>query len=511
MLITWLVLSLKFRERFFFNRYFSEFWKWLARESKKKISKQIDRMYKERQGELKKDGESTTEKRRGLLLRILIGDRPIDIKKIYREVTSIEIHILMWNKLIESIEENKNLSKEDKAKKQLPLQKRILELRNEVSDLKEPVSVKHKYLLNYLRVWVYALIGYLVISFVVLTILKLFEVKQNTEFIASLTVLFHFIVSWFNIVGKKECGAIYFFEKPLYNAGRGIHFVPWLICTLDVKPRTYFEDELPANPEKIHRVERGKPDTVPPELVEKGFKPPLRVTFRGLTREELEERKQYRGEGIDVDDPLEERITVEVPGIVIWRIVDLITFTQTIGDEVEAQSQMGDIFTLIMTAELSKITLKKFLETKEIYDEKLKDRLTDLTESWGIEIIAAGTKEYRGSRELNILIQGIAEAKAKKRSDALEGKGLGDREEAILRGRTKGLKYMKDELEVTSESILSVETARTISKEVDNLVAVGGESAFTDLMKIAATTAGMLKPKDKVSTKDVEVKEVDHE
>ena len=88
--------------------------------------------------------------------------------------------------------------------------------------------------------------------------------------------------------------------------------------------------------------------------------------------------------------------------------------------------------------------------------------------------------------------------------------GLGDREEAILRGRTEGFKYMKDKLGVTSESILSIETARKIAEEVDTLVAVGGESAFTDLMKIAVTTTGILNSKDKVPA-EIETKEVDHE
>lgn len=477
--------------------------------NKKEVSKQVNVMFRERQDELEEKGESVPEKRRGLLLRIFIGDRPIDIKKIYREVALIEIRINMWNRLIELIGNDKTLQEEDRVRKQLPLQETIMELGNKIRDLKKPISVKHKYLLNYLRVWTYALLGYLVIAFTVSFILKFFGIKQNVMLIALLTVLFHFIVSWFNIVGKKERGSVYFFERPLYNTGRGIHFIPWLVCTLDVNSRTYFEDELPANPEKMHRVARGEQDFVPPELVEQGFKPPLRITFRGLTKEELLERKQSRTDGIDVDDPFEERVTVEVPGIVIWRIVDLIMFTQTIGDEVEAQKQMGDVFILMMTTELSKVTLKKFLETKEEYDGKLKAGLTTLTESWGIEIITAGTKEYKGSRRLNILIQGIVEAKAQKRSDALKGKGKGDEEEAVLIGRTKGLKYMKEQLQVTSESILSVESARTISENVDKLVAVGGSGGFQDLMKIAATTAELLKPEDTVSTKDIVVQEQD--
>ncbi len=409
-----------------------------------------------------------------------------------------------------NISEEEKLDEKGAVKKILEFIVLIFSVKKEENSYKD---IKQRYSVNNIRVWVFTLLGYGILFLLILMMLSKLvfqeEIKQNV-LIASLIMLFHFIVSWFNIVGKKQRGAVYFFEKPLYNAGRGIHFIPWLICELDANSRTYFEDELPANPEKIHRVKRGEPDSVPVELLEKGYKPPLRITFTGLTKKEIKARKKSREEGIDVDDPLEERITVEVPGIVIWRIVDLIVFTQTIGDEAEAQKQMGDVFISMMTTELSKVTLKKFLETKESYDGRLEYSLKELTKSWGIEIITARTKEYRGSRELNILIQGIAEAKAKKRSDALEGKGLGDREEAILRGRTEGFKYMKDKLGVTSESILSIETARKIAEEVDTLVAVGGESAFTDLMKIAVTTTGILNSKDKVPA-EIETKEVDHE
>lgn len=362
----------------------------------------------------------------------------------------------------------------------------------EKKNLKE---IKEIHSLNRTKLMVFTLLGYAIVFSVLIIALQLFEVKQNVLLISSLTILFHFIMS-LKIVGKKERGAKYFLERPLYNVGRGIHFVPWLVCTLDVKLRTYFEDELPANPEKIYRVERGEADFVPIEFLKQGYRPPLRITFSGLEKEEIEERKKFKDKGIDVDDPLEERITVEVPGIVIWRIVDLIIFSQTISSQEEAQRQMGDIYISMMMTWLSKITFKKFLAHKEDYDEELKKRLKSFTKNWGIEIITAKTKEYRGSRQLNILIQSIAEAKAKKRADTLGGRGLGDREKAILMGRTDGLLYMAKELNISPENALSMESARDIANKVNNLVLAGGKGGYTDLIGMVAAGTAALPPKD---------------
>lgn len=374
----------------------------------------------------------------------------------------------------------------------------------------EEEEIVELYHLNYRRVRIFILLGYIALVPIILAILKTFDVEENVIKIALAIIFLHFIVSWFNIVGKKERGALFFFEKPLYNVDkRGLCFVPFGIATLHKELRTKFEDELPANPEKIYRVERGEQDVVPIELLKEGFRPPLRITFSGLTKEELEENRKYRETGgINVDDPFEERLTVEIPGIVIWRIVDVIKFVGAIGSVEDAQKIMGDLYISVLTTILSKITLKRFLEEKEVYDEIVEKELKKLVVGWGIEIDTASIKEKRESRELNILIQKIAEAKALKRVDALRGKGEGDKEENILIGRTDGYKYMAEQTGISIESVISSETTRKISENVDNLVVVGSEG-MSDILKIVAAGSGILQSKDKTTTKDVTVKEID--
>ena len=195
-----------------------------------------------------------------------------------------------------------------------------------------------RYEQNHRRLWVMVFTGY---TFILLSVYFVFalitplpepgkqEVVWNPMSAIFFLTLFHFMAS-FRIVRVTELGAVLFFGRELHQVSSGLRFVPWLVCELKKEQRTVFEDELPADPEKIYRSKLGEPDFVPAELLEKGYRPPLRVTFAGTTTEEKEgpgEQKTESGGGKDdkekkalkktaVDDPFEERLTVEVPGIV---------------------------------------------------------------------------------------------------------------------------------------------------------------------------------------------------
>lgn len=370
-------------------------------------------------------------------------------------------------------------------------------------------ELKKIYSLNHTRLWVFSLIGYSISALLILKILMVFEIKQNPVQITLLIILFHFIISWLNTVRGKERGAVYFLGKPLYNVGRGICFVPWLVCTLDKQLRTFFEDELPTTQDKIYRSEKGKPDFIPPELQEKEYKHPIRATFAGMAETVAKYKKKRGGDHKEVthfqeseiDDPFEERLTLEVPGVIFWSIEDLIKFNSTIGNIEKARKQMADVYISIVTTDLPQMTVKEFYRNRKRVDKKIFKELDKLTDKWGVKIHVARIKEPKQSHNLNAKIQEMSEAKAKKRSNELEGKGLGNKEKAILYGRTDGLLYMAKKLNVKPESILASETAREIAKDVDNLVAVGGKG-YADLMSMVAAGAGALQPKTKKITKE---------
>ena len=398
-----------------------------------------------------------------------------------------------------------------KIKKILDLFTRTIGDNIEEIDEKELKSV---YSLNHIRLWVFTIIGYGIFLCLIFVVLKLLQIKQNIGQIAVLIILFHFVVSWFNVVGKQQRGSVYFFGKPLFNVPRGICFVPWLVCSLDKEFRTFFEDELPTTQDKIYRSNRGEADFIPIELQKEGYKNPIRATFADfkigvVTKYKKQKNGSYEeeveSEKVSTGDPFEERITLEVPGVIFWSIKDLIKFKSTIGDVEKARKQMAGVYIAIVTTDLPKITVKEFYKNREPIDIKIFTELDDLTDRWGVKIHVARIKEPKQSHNLSSKIQEMAEAKAKKHADELEGEGLGAREKAILVGRAKGLSYMAKKLNLRSENILSAESAREIANKVDNLVSVGS-GGYADLLGIVAAGASAFRQQSKSKEKKEEEK-----
>ncbi len=308
-----------------------------------------------------------------------------------------------------------------------------------------------------------------------------------------LVIMFHLIASW-RKVGPTELGAILFFGRPLYAVESGLRFVPWLVCTLTKDTRLTIEAELPADPEKIYRGERDKPEVVPENLLKEGFRPPIRVTFLGISKE----KKRGTGEGEitkteeteeAVDDPLEERVTAETPLIVRWRIVDYVRFLTTIGDQEQARIQMADIGIVVIADKLPQLTVAQALQEKKEVDKTLKGELSKTTESWGIEIKDASIKSINLSHELNTELQKIAEARATRRRNKLEGEGAGAKEQATLDGRTNGLKRMREELGVSAEAVLAAETARAITSNPGQKTIIAGVAGFQEIAGVVTGIA----------------------
>jgi len=364
-----------------------------------------------------------------------------------------------------------------------------------------------KYEKNHRMLWTMVFAGYIVAimgTFLIFTFIAPTpeEIAKGAKDIWNPTptvfflMLFHFIAS-FRVVQVTELGAVLFFGRELYQVSSGLRFVPWIVCKLEKEQRTTFEDELPADPEKIYRSKRNEPDFVPLELLEKGYRPPLRVTFAGVQLEEVDAERGTEKDGeekkkVRVDDPLEERLTAEVPGIVRWRIVDFIKFLTVIGDREEAKKQMADVYISFITTELPKVTLKAFLADRDTYDKKIQEVLTATTKDWGIGVETVKIKEVGMSHELNVQIQEMAKSRAQKRANTLDGQGLGAKEYAVLKGRTDGLKYMVKELKLDANAILAAETTRDLAGKIDTFVAVG-KGGIADVMGVVAAGAEVFK------------------
>lgn len=301
------------------------------------------------------------------------------------------------------------------------------------------------------------------------------SIGTNPGLISTYLQLMYVAVS-FKIIKQDKIGARLFLGKPINNLSSGPAFIPLVLCSLIRAPRTIIQQEIPAEPELIWR----SVEPISEKQAEEGFKPPIRITFRGI-----------KGSA----EPLEQELTTEVTPVPRWRINNLCRFLETIGSIPSAKRQIEDACVGFCTAQLSKMTLRQALDELESMGIKLRETIEVRVESWGITVDSAAIKQIPLTKDLNSAIQGVpvklaearqivSTAQAVRTKLALEGKGRGEAEKAELGGRTAGLKRMAKALNVTSQEVLGAETARAISAHDGQTIIVGG-GGFADLVGVA--------------------------
>jgi regulator of protease activity HflC (stomatin/prohibitin superfamily) len=318
------------------------------------------------------------------------------------------------------------------------------------------------------------------------------ELEWNWGMAAFLVQVFYTLVS-FKTVGPTELGAKLFFGKPLYEVSSGLVFIPFGIFQLKKETRLTIQDEIPADPQHIFRRE----DT---EIVPSGFFPPIRIPFGFAIKEkklrelkiqvsdDSDDKKKYRK--LDLfppkEDPLNIRVTAEVVSVIRWQIKNYIQFLITIGNREEARRQMEDCTVGSLTREFAKITPAVALANLGTYGLALKYEIEQRIEGWGIEFKNAQIKTINFHRDLNTAIGSVPEAEFKKKTNIIEGQGLGAKEKAILIGRTDGLKQMAKDLKIDGSIVLGAETARAITQNPGQKTIIAGPKGFSDLIATAS-------------------------
>lgn len=346
--------------------------------------------------------------------------------------------------------------------------------------------------------WTCVVVAY-VILLMVATALNLFGAPTEIfgEKYGYGTILFYalllYTVASLRIIGPTELGCVLIFGNPWLNVFSGIVFVPLGICELVTETRNTIQDELPAEPEKIYRGSAEDPDgiSMPPELQALGMRPPIRVTFSGRNAESVSRE-------IDEDDPYDQRLTEEVVPIIRWRIDDYVKFLKTVGSIGIAREQMEDTCTATFTEHLTKVTPAVALLRLNDYSGILKTAVETLVKDWGVHIQNAQIKAIRFSKALNTAVQNVVVQELNRKATALEGRGLGEKEQAILDGRTAGFGNMKNRLEVDGEVVIGAETARAIAGEGDKSsqrTIIAGSGGFADLIGTAVAIGESLKQK----------------
>ncbi|MCR4284301.1 MAG: SPFH domain-containing protein [Parcubacteria group bacterium] len=306
-----------------------------------------------------------------------------------------------------------------------------------------------------------------------------------------LTLVLYTLVS-LRRIGPTELGARLIFGKPVSNLSSGLVFSPIGICQIKTETCLTIQDEIPGDPTKIFRGDGLVPD---------GLFPPIRVPFGPpMTEEEIQKLEISRLKQLiipPVDDPLNVRITAEVVLVIRWKITDYLLFLTTIGSKEESIRQIEDSAVGCVFREAAKITPAVMLANIGTYSQELHIEIQERIDGWGVELQTAQIKMINLHHTLNDAVGDVPEATlkaiarvksagAEKEAKRLLGEGDGSAEEAILRGRTKGLVNMKKALDVSSDVIIGAETARAITANPGQKTIVVGSEGFKEIMAVGS-------------------------
>lgn len=334
----------------------------------------------------------------------------------------------------------------------------------------------------------YGIIGLvLIILFVAEIVLVAFDshfagMSLNWGFTTMILTIFYLLAS-VRIVDAQEVGAVFFFGKPLFNVNPGFYLVPLGIYELKRETGLVIQMELPADPEFIYLGDEPK--------IPEGFFAPIRVTFSG-DKDIPNDLKTDKGEKVDVtdeNDPLNKnRVTAQVVPIVRFIIPrdKYIEFYKTIGTLEEARKQLLDQTVAIFTQDLSRVTVAFALKNLEFFSKRFEKKLDKVVTTWGADFKNANIKAIQFTHSLNGSISSVSAAEFVAKAKKLEGQGEGEREKGILDGRSKGLKKMMEDLEVSGDTVLGAETARGITSNPGQKTIIAGSKGFTDLAGVVA-------------------------
>ena len=226
-------------------------------------------------------------------------------------------------------------------------------------------------------------------------------------------LFFSYTIFSFGTLTPKEIGLLLFLGKPIRSLGAGLYFAPAFLFTVWKEIGTLFQDELPANPEKIFRGE-------PKEKTPEGMFPPIRILFGPPDPGEPEMNERLKG-------PYHSAMVAEATPVVSWRIYDPIKFFTMLGDVNNCRQHLTDKTVEVFNNNFSKMTPARALLKLEEIGKELQATLRKEAEEnqWGILVKDAYVKPFGFSKHLNeaVIAVKVADQNAEAAKKDAEGKG----------------------------------------------------------------------------------------
>lgn len=213
-----------------------------------------------------------------------------------------------------------------------------------------------------------------------------------------------YLVFSFGTLKVGEVGMMTAFGDPIGDIRTGLYFAPAMIVHVSKEVGTVFQDELPAEPEKIYRDDG---------LVPAGMFPPIRVKFGQPDPADV----------TLVDDPYNVPMVAEVVPVVSWHIRSLTTFRQVMGTVANCRKIMADKATEVFSDDFAKVTPAKAMLALDKTSERLEGVLMTETGTWGITMNDAYVKPINFTHALNTAVVSVSIARESAKAGILTATG----------------------------------------------------------------------------------------
>jgi regulator of protease activity HflC (stomatin/prohibitin superfamily) len=284
-----------------------------------------------------------------------------------------------------------------------------------------------------------------------------------------------------------EVAALLRFGKPIADLEKGLYFAPLGIYEIRKEAGTIFEDELPADPEKIYHEDGPIPE---------GMFRPILVKF-GQPRED--------DDGALKKDPYNVAMVAKVVPVVRWQITRPIVFFGTIGNVANCRKSMEDLAVSLFGIEFAHETPALASRRLEDISVELLRQISEVAVGWGIDVNGVNIKPFQFSHALNTAVVGVSAAQQNALARVHEAHGAADAEVvaavaeqkrllttglAVTRGSktitgADGKEYKYEEIELVPDATTKANAdALTALKELKGtLVLNGGASTVLDVSK----------------------------
>lgn len=298
-----------------------------------------------------------------------------------------------------------------------------------------------------------------------------FANKHNLLEIVAYVEIIYLVLS-LKKVNIDEIGAILFFGQPEYEIPSGLFLVPFGFFSINKDSRLIIEDQYPGDPEIVDKTSS---DTLAPGKVY-----PIRVTHAAPTGKPA--------------GPLDVQMTTEVSISARYRIKrgSYLEFLETIGDMEKVRTAIRDTIESEVKKQFAARTASVTLGEQKEIEDKIRDSVVLLTDSWGIEVVTIQIVDIDLGKTVNERLRNVPAAKLAKEAkitDAeaerekliLEGQGRADAEKTFRFAVAAGAKKLSEVTGTPEGQIaLWIETLGEALKTSKHSIIPGGE-LFTSI------------------------------